>query len=47
MVLALVDLHRTIPSKFFDDMARSLTYSNTYKELSDEVKRIKELCKDG
>ena len=46
MVLALVDLHRTIPSKFFDDMARSLTYSNTYKELSDEVKRIKELCKE-
>ena len=47
MVLALVDLHRTIPTKFFDDMCRSLTYANSYSELSDEVKRIKELCKDG
>ena len=44
MVLALVDLHRSIPAKFFSDMARSLTYVNSYSELGNEVKRIKELC---
>jgi len=47
MILALVDLHKTIPTKFFSDMCRSLTYVNTFKELSDEVKRIKELCNNG
>ena len=44
MLLALVDLHRSISAKYFNDMARSLTYTNDYDELSDEVKRIKELC---
>ena len=40
---ALVDLHRSIPNKYFNDVARSLTYTDTFKELSDEVKRVKEL----
>ena len=43
MILALVDLHRSIPNKYFNDVARSLTYTDTFKELSDEVKRVKEL----
>jgi hypothetical protein len=47
MLLALVDLHRTLPTKYFKDMARSLTYTNSFSELSDEVKRIKELFADG
>ena len=47
MLLALVDLHRTLPAKYFKDMARSLTYTNSFSELSDEVKRIKELFADG
>ena len=47
MLLALVDIHNTIPTKYYDDVARSLTYANTFSELSDEVRRIKELYKDG
>ena len=47
MLLALVDLHRTLPAKYFKDMARSLTYTNSFSELSNEVKRIKELFADG
>lgn len=45
ILLGLIDLHKSIPKEYFHDMAISLTFAETYKEVGEEVKRIKELCK--
>jgi hypothetical protein len=43
ILLGLIDLHKSISKEFFHDMAISLTFAESYKEVGEEVKRIKEL----
>ena len=43
IMMGLVDLEKSIPSKYFNDMARSLTYCDDYKQVQAGIIRIKKL----
>ena len=43
IMMGLVDLEKAIPSKYFNDMARSLTYCDDYKQVQAGIIRIKKL----
>ena len=41
MILGMVDLVDKIPTEYYNDMMRSLTYCDNYDSLVDNIKRIR------